>query len=203
MNSVYSGIISQYLDEASATLDRLPLEEIAQVVDLLNNTRVKGRSVFIFGNGGSAATASHFAADLAKGAICPGKPRIRAFALTDNVPLLSALANDSDYENIFAEQLVNFIKPGDVAISISGSGNSANVLNAVKVAKAKGATTVGFIGFNGGKLRELVDIAVIVPCYNMEQVEDIHLLVGHVVTTCLREIALPEPVLTGYLREIK
>ena len=101
MNSVHSGIISQYLAEASATLARLPLEEIAQVVDLLNEAREKGGSIFLFGNGGSAATASHFA----KGAICPGKPRIRAFALTDNIPLLSAWANDSDCEDIFAEQL--------------------------------------------------------------------------------------------------
>ena len=109
----------------------------------------------------------------------------------------------ASYENIFAEQLENFIKPGDVAISISGSGNSANVLNGVKVAKAKGATTVGFIGFNGGKLRELVDIAVVVPSHNMEQVEDIHLLVGHIIKTCLRETVLTELALTGYLREIK
>ena len=105
MNSVHSGIISQYLAEASATLARLPLEEIAQVGDLLNEAREKGGSIFLFGNGGSAATASHFAADLAKGAICPRKPRIRAFALTDNIPLLSAWANDSDYKDIFAEHL--------------------------------------------------------------------------------------------------
>ena len=119
--------------------------------------------------------------------VCLGKPRVKAFALTDNVPLLSAWANDSDYENIFAEQLENFIEAGDIAIAISGSGNSANVLNGVKLARAKGVTTIGFIGFDGGTLKELVDIAVIVSCHNMEQVEDIHLLFGHVITTCLRE----------------
>lgn len=165
---------------------RLPIENIAQVVELLEETRLKGKRVFIFGNGGSAATASHFAADLSKGAISKGKPRIKAFALTDNVPLLSAWANDTAYENVFAEQLENFIEMGDIAIGISGSGNSQNVLNGVKVAKAKGATTIGFIGFDGGKLKHLVDLAIIVPNHNMEQVEDIHLLLEHVITTCLR-----------------
>ena len=178
--------ISRYISEVSATLERLPTENIAQVVGLLEEARLKAKQVFIFGNGGSAATASHFAADLSKGAISPGKARIKAFALTDNVALLSAWANDTTYENIFAEQLENILKPGDIAISISGSGNSQNVLNGIKLASAKGATTVGFIGFDGGKLRELVDVHIIVPCHNMEQVEDIHLLLEHAITTCLR-----------------
>ena len=179
--------MKKYISEVSATLERLPMENIAQVVKLLEEACLKAKRVFIFGNGGSAATASHFAADLSKGAICLGKPRIKAFALTDNVSLLTAWANDTAYENIFAEQLGNLVEPGDIAIGISGSGNSPNVLNGIKVAKAKGATTTGFIGFDGGKLRELVDIRIIVPSHNMEQVEDIHLLLEHVITTCLRE----------------
>jgi len=179
--------IKNYIFEISATLERLPIKNIAQVVELLEEARLKAKRVFIFGNGGSAATASHLAADLSKGAISTGKARIKAFALTDNVPLITAWANDTAYENIFAEQLENFIEPGDVAIGISGSGNSPNVLKGMKVAKAKGATTIGFIGFDGGKLRELVDIHIVVPSHNMEQVEDIHLLLEHVITTCLRE----------------
>lgn len=179
--------ISTYLSDIGVTLTKLPLERIVQVVELLKETRQKGRSVFTFGNGGSAATASHFASDLSKGAICEGKPRIKAFALTDNVPLLSAWANDTAYDNIFAEQLENLVEPGDVAIGISGRGNSPNVLNGVKVAKVKGATTIGFIGFDGGKLKDMVDIHVVVPSHNMEQVEDIHLLMEHVITTCLRK----------------
>lgn len=182
--------IKKYISEVSATLQRLPVDNIAQVVELLEEARLKAKRVFIFGNGGSAATASHFAADLSKGAISEGKARIKAFALTDNVPLLTAWANDIAYESIFAEQLENFIEPGDVAIGISGSGNSPNVLNGIKVAKANGATTIGFIGFNGGRLKELVDIHIIVPSHNMEQVEDIHLLLEHVITTCLREGSL-------------
>ena len=187
MNPKNAEVINRYLTEISDTLAKLPTEVIAQVVDVLDEARGKGRRVFIFGNGGSAATASHFASDLAKGAIRPGKPRLKAFALTDNVPLLSAWANDSAYENIFAEQLENFIEAEDIAIAISGSGNSVNVLNGVKKAKAKGATTIGLVGFGGGKLKELVDVAVVAPSYNMEQVEDIHLLLEHVITTCLRE----------------
>ncbi|MFC1915780.1 SIS domain-containing protein [Chloroflexota bacterium] len=178
--------IKKYISEVSATLERLPIEDIAQVVELLEEASLKAKRVFIFGNGGSAATASHFAADLSKGAFSKGKARIKAFALTDNVPLLTALANDTVYENIFAEQLVNLIEQGDIAIGVSGSGNSPNVLNGIKVARTKGATTIGFIGFDGGKLKDLVDIRIIVPSHNIDQVEDIHLLLGHVITTCLR-----------------
>lgn len=186
MNKESLEIIKNYLSRVAHTLNQLPVDKIAKVVEVLDKARDKGRKVFIFGNGGSASTASHFASDLAKGAICQGKPRFKAFALTDNVPLLSAWANDTDYGNIFSEQLENFIEPGDVGIAISGSGNSLNVLNGAKTAKAKGATTIGFIGFDGGKLKDLVDIALVVPNHNMEQVEDIHLLLEHVITTCLR-----------------
>ncbi len=179
-------IIGGYVSEVRNTLEKLPVKKIEQVVELLAESRLKSRRVFIFGNGGSAATASHFASDLSKGAICQGKPRIKAFALTDNIALFSAWANDSAYENAFAEQLENFIEPDDIAIAISGSGNSANVLNAVKLAKSKGATTVGFTGFDGGKLKDLVDIAIVVPSNCMEQIEDVHLLLEHMITTCLR-----------------
>lgn len=179
-------IIKAQLAEISATLSKLPAAKVAKVVGLLEEARQKGKTVFVFGNGGSAATASHFASDLSKGAICQGKPRIKAFALTDNVALLSAWANDTDYGNIFAEQLENLVESGDIVIGISCSGNSPNVLNGIKVAKVKGATTIGFIGFDGGKLKELVDIPIIVPNYNMEQVEDVHLVLEHVITICLR-----------------
>jgi len=179
--------IKDYLSQVTDTLSQLLVDRIAKVVEVLSEARDRGSRIFIFGNGGSAATASHFAGDLTKGAICKGKPRIKAFALTDNIPLISAWANDTDYGNIFSEQLESFIEPNDIAIAISGSGNSQNVLNGAKVARAKGGTTIGFIGFNGGKLKDLVDIALVVPNHNMEQVEDIHLLLGHVITTCLRK----------------
>lgn len=187
MNDYTTENIKQYISEVRATLERIPVGKIAQVIDLLEEARLKARRVYIFGNGGSSATASHFASDLCKGAICFEKPRIMAFALTDNVPLLAAWANDSAYEDIFSEQLENFVEPGDIAIGISGSGNSPNVLNGIKTAKTKGATTVGFTGFGGGKLKGMVNIAIVVDNYEMEQVEDIHLLLEHVITACLRK----------------
>jgi len=179
--------IRKYIAEARATLEVLPVDRITQVVELIEEARQQAKRVIIFGNGGSAATASHFAADLSKGAICLGKPRIKALALTDNIPLLSAWANDTGYENIFTGPLENLVEPGDVVIGISGSGKSTNVLNGVRIAKARGATTVCLTGFDGGELRDLVDIGIVVPCNNMEQIEDIHLLLEHVITTCLRE----------------
>ncbi len=178
--------IKKYISNVSFTLQRIPIDKVEQVVDLLDETRYTAKRVYIFGNGGSATTASHFASDLCKGAICQGKSRIKAFALTDNIPLCTAWANDSAYDFIFAEQLENYIEPGDIAIGISGSGNSPNVLNGIKAAKAKGATTIGFAGFNGGELKNKVDIAIVIDNYEMEQVEDIHLLLEHVITSCLR-----------------
>jgi len=182
MNEELTGTISTYIAGISSGLQSLPVEAIIRVSHLLEEARREKRHVFIFGNGGSAATSSHFASDLAKGAICEGKPRIKAFALTDNVPLFSAWSNDSSYGSAFAEQLEGLAEPGDIAIAISGSGNSENVLNAAAVARAKGVITVGLTGFDGGKLQDKVDISVLVPLHNMRQVEDIHLVICHVIT---------------------
>ncbi|MBN2075015.1 MAG: SIS domain-containing protein [Dehalococcoidales bacterium] len=179
--------IIEYISDLDALLERLPVEDIDRVVSLLEKTRNDRNHVFIFGNGGSAATASHFACDLAKGTISEGKQRIKAFALTDNVHLLTAWANDTSYDMVFAEQIINYVEPGDVVIAISGSGNSPNVLKGINVAREKGATTVGLIGFNGGKLKDLVDINVIAPIDNMERTEDMHLLFEHIISACLRE----------------
>ena len=182
-----SDVIRNYITEARNALEVLPVDRIAQVVELIEEARQQAKNVIIFGNGGSAATASHFASDLSKGAICPNKPGIKAFALTDNISLLSAWANDTGYENIFAGPLENMVEPGDVVIGISGSGKSKNVCNGVRVAKERGAATVCFTGFEGGELKDMVDIDIVVPSSNMEQIEDIHLLIGHVITTYLRE----------------
>ncbi len=189
MSSNSSEIIRKYSEDISTAILQLPVKEIERVVQILTNARETRKSVFIFGNGGSAATASHFAADLAKGAIDYDKPRIKAFALNDNIPLMSAWANDSAYENIFCEQLENYVEAGDVVIAISCSGNSPNVLKGVTVAKVKGAKTIGFTAFDGGKLKGMVDLTVIAPVHHMERAEDIHLVLGHVITLCLREAA--------------
>jgi D-sedoheptulose 7-phosphate isomerase len=127
------------------------------------------------------------ACDLSKTAMAPGARRIRAIALTDNVPLMTAWANDVAYEEIFAEQLVNLVRAGDLVIGISGSGNSPNVLKAISAAREAGATTVGFTGAPGGRLKDLVDISVVVPSRRIEQAEDGHMILDHLVTVALRE----------------
>lgn len=166
--------------------DLAPFEHLTEV---LLDARARGAMIFLMGNGGSASTASHFASDLAKGTISEGAPRFRAVSLADNIPQILAWANDASYEDIFVEQLKNLMRPGDVVIGISGSGNSPNVLRAVAYAKARGAVTIGLTGFEGGKLAGLADFAYIVPLHYMQQIEDIHLLIEHMITSTIREEA--------------
>ncbi len=155
--------------------------------------------IFILGNGGSAATASHMANDLNKGASVPGQPRFKAIALTDNVPLMTAWGNDTSYENIFVEQMMNFLELGDVVIAISASGNSPNVLRALRVARQYGAITIGFTGRDGGQLRRLVDHGVFIPSDHIGQQEDGHMILDHVITSALRQLVEAEavPATTG------
>jgi len=170
----------QYFEELQRVVVLLPHSTIDQIADELVKAYESGRTVYLFGNGGSASLASHFACDLGKGtAYCNGGKRFRVLALTDNLPTLTAWANDSSYEDVFSEQLRNFVQPGEVALAISGSGNSKNVLNALRVAREAGATTVGISGFQGGEMKSLCDICVIVPSNNMQIIEDLHLAMAH------------------------
>ena len=180
--------ITRYIEDLQGSLAQMPLDDIREVIAVLHRARLDGRQVFIMGNGGSAATASHFANDLSKGAAVPDLPLFRAIALTDNMPLFSAYANDLGYEHVFAKQLSNLMHEGDVVIGFSGSGNSPNVLRALQMARSMQAVAIGFAGFDGGKLKEMVDICVLVPSYSMERVEDLHLIVEHLICTCLRDI---------------
>ena len=179
--------IESYIEQVTQTLSDLPLNHIQDVVEVLLSANYVGSTVFIVGNGGSAATASHFACDLAKGTITPGRPRFRVTALTDNVPLMTAWSNDVAYEDLFVEQLRSLMRRGDVLVGISGSGNSPNVLRAVELARQSGGVTLGFSGFDGGRLSEMVDVPVVVPSQCMEQIEDVHLTLCHLVCTELRE----------------
>lgn len=178
--------IRSYLDGVCSLLGKLAVDDIKQVIDILLDACRSGRWVYIMGNGGSAATASHMANDLAKGTFVPGAPRFRAIALTDNVPLITAWANDTEYANIFVEQLAPLVEKGDVVIGISGSGNSANVLRAVRLAKERGAITIGFTGADGGELARLVDLNVLAPGAPMEMAEDVHMVLDHLICTTLR-----------------
>lgn len=159
------------------------------MIGVLHQARLAGRRIFVFGNGGSAATASHFAQDLAKGAaphVASARGRFRALSLTDNTPYLLALANDLGYETVFRQQLMTLAQPGDVAIGISGSGKSPNVLAAIRYAKEIDMVTVGLTGFDGGQLRSLVDYSVHVASMVMEAVEDAHMAVCHAIVCTLR-----------------
>jgi D-sedoheptulose 7-phosphate isomerase len=178
--------VNSYFDCLSNTISSLPLESIDVVADTLVRAYVDGRMIYLFGNGGSAALASHFACDLGKGTVNGTGNRFRVLALTDSVPMITAWANDANYEEIFAEQLANFAKPHDIAFAISGSGNSPNVLRGLRKAKELGATTVGLTGFSGGKLKDLCDVCVIIPSDNMQVIEDLHLCVAHAVFTTIQ-----------------
>lgn len=180
--------VRHYFSEITETLTRIEEGPINQVIGLLHEARVNGRQVFIMGNGGSASTASHFVCDLAKNTRQPDWPHYRVIGLTDNMAIFSAYANDEGYENVFAMQLANLVQPGDVVIGISTSGNSPNVLRGIALANEKGATTVGFTGFDGGKLAGMVAIHCHTPSHCIEHVEDIHLMLEHLITKVLREM---------------
>ena len=170
----------QYFEELQRVVTGLSHKGIDQIAATLVRAYEAERMVYTFGNGGSASLASHLACDLGKGtAYCDGGKRVRVIALTDNIPTLTAWSNDSSYDDVFSEQLRNFVQAQDVAFAISGSGNSKNVLNALQVAREAGATTVGFSGFEGGEMKCLCDICVVVPSQNMQIIEDLHLAMAH------------------------
>jgi D-sedoheptulose 7-phosphate isomerase len=190
---------SDYIAEAARVLTELPVSDIAAVGERLLRAYLEGKLVVVLGNGGSASNASHFVCDLVKGTIVAGRKGFRAMALSDNTPLATACANDYGYENVFKAQIRSMVSEDDVVVAISGSGNSENVLRAVTLARELGATTVGLVGCGGGKLKGLVDLAVLVPSDNMEHVEDTHLVVFHLIKTYLRDriacsgVATPAP----------
>jgi D-sedoheptulose 7-phosphate isomerase len=179
----------EYFEMYKGIVANLPHGAIEQATGELLRAYEDGRSVFIFGNGGSAALASHFACDLGKGTVIGdnGHKRFRVMALTDNMPLVTAWANDSCYERIFSEQLRSFVAAGDVAFAISGSGNSPNVLRALETARQARATTVGLTGFEGGKMKNLCDVCVVLPSDNMQIIEDFQLSVTHAVFSVIRQ----------------
>ncbi len=180
--------IDTYFSDLQEMLRAISQTHLQEILALLEETYRQGRRIFIMGNGGSAATASHFALDLAKNTIMPGAPRVKAISLTDHVPLITAWSNDTAYEHIFAEQLANMIEPGDVVIGISASGNSLNVINALNVAKRSRAATIGLLGAKGGQIKQMVDAYVLAPGQNIEQEEDAHLILAHIITRHMREV---------------
>ncbi len=179
---------SNYCDELGRVLARIDGAAFDAAVEAIKKVQAADKVIYVCGNGGSAATASHMVNDLVKApADASGCRPFRAFALTDCVPLLTAFANDVEYARALALQLDAYGRAGDLLVAFSGSGNSANVLEAAKAAKAKGLTVLGFTGFQGGKLGPLCDIHVNVPCDSMAQIEDAHLIIEHALVEVLKE----------------
>ena len=179
--------LQSYLAGSAETLRDLPVATIDRIVEVLIEAQRAERFIYVMGNGGSAANAEHFVNDLGKGEARGFPRRFKMMSLTSNVALLTAWANDTDYEHVFAEQLRNFVQPGDVVMALSGSGNSRNVLNAVQLGRERGAVTVGLTGLDGGKLEPLCDHCVIVPSHDMQHIEEMHLVVLHSIYSAIRD----------------
>lgn len=172
----------KYKQELIESIDNLSQKDMEQFFQIMLDSYNKNKKIIIIGNGGSAATASHFSCDLGKGASVEGVRRFRVISLTDNVPLITAISNDISYDEVFKYQLENILEKDDLVIGISASGNSENIVKAFEYAKSKSAKTFGLVGFSGGKVKDLSDGYIHVQSFNYGIVEDIHLIIEHVLT---------------------
>lgn len=183
--------IKNFIKELDDKIRKISRKEIKKVVGILDSARKKGSRIYLIGNGGSAAIASHFANDLNKTVLGhkgdKNTKRFQAICLSDNVPVLTAWANDVGYEKIFSEQLKNFAKPKDILIAISSSGNSSNIIEAVKIARKLSLAVIGFVGFAGGKLMEMADAKIFVPSFEYSIVESAHESICHLITAYFEE----------------
>ncbi|MGB8643864.1 MAG: SIS domain-containing protein [Anaerolineae bacterium] len=173
--------VNEYMSTQLDIIARTPLDRIPEILALFQEVRKERRHVYVFGNGGSGSTASHFACDLGKGTVRADKPRFKVTALQDNLAMFSAYSNDMGYDKVFVEPLITLAEPGDIAIAFSGSGNSPNVLRAIEEANQRHLHTIGFSGFQGGALKDLAQFSVVVPCDQMDQIEDVHLMLAHAI----------------------
>jgi len=175
-------LVNTYIRGIKDSLERLNPDRVERIVDVIWSAFIDNKQVFIMGNGGSASTASHFACDLGKGTVVEGMKRLRVICLNDNMAMITAFSNDIDYAEVFKEQLINLMNPDDVVIAITVSGNSPNILRAVEYARKNDAVSIGFIGFSGGKLSPLVDEKIVINSSNYGCVEDIHLILAHMIS---------------------
>ena len=187
--------IQTYLSETKKVTESISVADIDKAIELLFEVWKTGNQVFTCGNGGSASTATHFACDLSKTTIVEGKVRFNAYCLNDNIPLMSALINDDGFDNLFYEQLKSKFRKGDILICVSvhgGAGKdkvglwSQNLLKAMRYAKDKGGKTIGLSGFDGGPMKEIADACIVVPINSTPQVESFHLVLEHLICSCLR-----------------
>ena len=187
MNEAHNKTIIQYLTALKSLIDDFPVTDFTELLSELEKAREREATIFVCGNGGSWATASHMVCDFNKNTRMPDSKRMKVIGLGDNIPSLTAYANDEGYERVFVEPLISLMKPGDVLLAISGSGNSPNVLRAIEAANEIGGVTLGLTGFNGGKMLGVVDHCLIIPSDSMEMIEDFHMIVDHMLTICLRK----------------
>ena len=172
---------TEYKAKLLQALETIDLNQVQKAIDVLSTAREEGRQIFVCGNGGSAATANHFACDMVKGASYGRPERFRIMALSEQIPTMTAYANDVGYDAVFVEQLKNFARPGDVVMALSGSGNSPNVIRAIEEANALGCYTIGLSGRDGGKLAPLVKLNVHVDDAHMGRIEDGHMMICHMI----------------------
>lgn len=184
----YINDITAYFEREKKVLDAIDKAALSQVMNILEQARLDGRQIFVMGNGGSAATASHYCCDFNKGISITKNKRYRMICLNDNVPTMMAYANDDGYGSVFVGPLQNFYQPGDVVIGISGSGNSENVVSAMQWAKEHGAITIALTGYDGGKLKQIANYGVHVPVDDMQITEDLHLVIDHCMMKILSEL---------------
>jgi D-sedoheptulose 7-phosphate isomerase len=199
-----TGLAAGYLRRLAGVLMLVPHDSLRRAVDMLLDARASGARVYVMGNGGSAATASHLVCDLVKTARVPGFQPLRVFALADCGPLMTAWANDLAYERVFAEQVLALVDQDDVLIAISASGNSPNIIAGLNAASDRGAHTIGLLGFDGGEARSLVEVAIHIRCHDYGLVEDTHAAIGHAITAAIRQALEDEqPTPTQDAKEVR
>jgi D-sedoheptulose 7-phosphate isomerase len=179
-------LANDYVERLQKALGSLSRSELTELGEILNRAYRNSKQVFTVGNGGSSSLASHMAADLAKNTIGPNMRRFRIMSLNENASIVTALANDLGYENIFSEQLTNVIGAGDVLIVVSASGNSPNIIKAIEYAQSQSAEVVGLLGFDGGRAAQMADLAIVVPSWDYGIVEDVHLTINHILVEHFR-----------------
>jgi D-sedoheptulose 7-phosphate isomerase len=185
-------LADDYLSEVKVLLDQIDRAAIEQIVDVLHGAWRDGRRVLLMGNGGSSSSVSHIVNDMQKNIFLESGRPLRALCLSDSTPLMMAWANDTKWDNIFAPQVECWAEPGDVVLGVSGSGESMNVINGIEAANRAGAHTIGLAGFRGGKLREAARLCLLVACDNMQRIEDVHMILLHIIFTALLERAKRE-----------
>lgn len=180
--------ISNYVAQQKAALDSIPGDAVALLVDRLRKAWREDRQIFVFGNGGSAANASHFVTDLGKGASDKLSRRFRCMSINDNVPWITALGNDYSYDHVFSRQLANFAQPGDIVLAMSVSGNSPNLVKAFEWARQHNVETVALVGAKRGKLAEIADQVIVIASEHYGRVEDAHMTICHLLAYAFMEL---------------